>query len=213
MKTILKEIKLYKYDELSKEAKEKVNNKYLEFYRHECDFFFEDVIKNSLENEGVRGVACIDVHWNLGYSQGDYVKILGNIYFEDLSDELKNKFYKGLSNEELNFFKQFEKYSEICFREFYYGSCCVEIYVQLSATPEELYDLGLDNDFKFEDKEKYYKISPKIDKNIEEWYDEICEEYKELGYKYFYEVDEDEIKECYEAEGRLFLENGEMYEE
>ena len=212
MKTILKEIKLYKYEELSKEAKEKVNNKYLEFYRHECNFF-EDVIKNSLENEGVRGVACIDVHWDLGYSQGDYVKILGNIYFEDLSDELKNKFYKGLSNEELNFFKQFEKYSEICFRELYAGSSCVETYVQLSATPEELYDLGLDNDFKFEDKEKYYKISPKIDKNIEEWYDEICEEYKELGYKYFYEGDEDDIKEYYEAEGQLFLENGEMYEE
>ena len=213
MKTILKEIKLYKYDELSKEAKEKANNKYLEFYRHECGDFFEDVIKNSLENEGVRGVACIDVEWNLGYSQGDYVKILGNIYFEDLSDELKNKFYKGLSNEELNFFKQFEKYSEICFRKLYYGSSCVEIYVQLSATPEELYDLGLDNDFKFEDKEKYYKISPKIDKNIEEWYDEICEEYKELGYKYFYEVDEDEIKEYYEDTEQLFLENGEMYEE
>lgn len=212
MKTITKEIKLYKYDELSKEAKEKANDKYLEFYRHECDFF-EDVIKNSLENEGVSGVACIDVEWNLGYSQWDYVKILGNIYFEDLSDELKNKFCKGLSNEELKFFKQFEKYSEICFRELYDGSDCVEIYVQLSATPEELYDLGLDNDFKFEDKEKYYKISPKIDKNIEEWYDEICEEYKELGYRYFYEGDEEEIKEYYEAEGQLFLENGEMYEE
>jgi len=212
MKTILKEIKLYKYDELSKEAKEKANDKYLEFYRHECDFF-EDVIKNSLENEGVSGVACIDVEWDLGYSQGDYVKILGNIYFEDLSDELKNKFYKGLSNEELKFFKQFEEYSKICFRELYAGSCCVEIYVQLSATPEELYDLGLDNDFKFEDKEKYYKISPKIDKNIEEWYDEVCEEYKEIGYKYFFEGDEEEIKEYYEAEGQLFLESGEMYEE
>lgn len=212
MKTILKEIKLYKYDELSKEAKEKANNKYLEFYRHECDFF-EDVIKNSLENKGVRGVACIDVEWNLGYSQWDCVKILGNIYFEDLSDELKNKFYKGLSNEELKFFKQFEEYSKICFREFYAGSGCVEIYVKLSATPEELYDLGLDNDFKFEDKEKYYKISPKIEKNIEEWYDEICEEYKELGYRYFYEAEEDEIKEYYEDKEQLFLENGEMYEE
>lgn len=212
MKTILKEIKLYKYGELSKEAKEKANDKYLEFYRHECDFF-EDVIKNSLENEGVSGVECIDVEWNLGYSQYDYVKILGNIYFEDLSDELKNKFYKGLSDEELKFFKQFEEYSKICFRELYAGSSCVEIEVRLSATPEELYDLGLDNDFKFEDKEKYYKISPKIDKNIEEWYEEVCEEYKEIGYKYFFEGDEEEIKEYYEAEGQLFLESGEMYEE
>lgn len=32
MKTITKEIKLYKYNELSKEAKEKANDKYLEFY-------------------------------------------------------------------------------------------------------------------------------------------------------------------------------------
>ena len=212
MKTITKEIKLYRYNELSEQAREKANEKYLEINRYGDDF--EELVKDDLKfSKGCGWIENIEVVYDLGYCQGDYVDIIGSIYFEDLNNELKKRFFKGLSNEELNFFKQFEKYSEICFRQLYAGSCCVEIYVQLSATPEEMYDLGLDNDFKFEDKEKYYKISPKIEKNIEEWYDEICEEYQELGYRYFYEVDEGEIKEYYEAEGQLFLENGEMYEE
>ncbi len=212
MKTITKEIKLYRYNELSEEAREKANEKYLEINRYEDDF--EELVKYDLKYAKDCGwIENIKVVYDLGHSQGDYVNIIGSIYFEDLNNELKKKFCKGLSNEELNFFKQFEKYSEICFREFYVGSNCVEINIQLSATPEEMYDLGLDNDFKFEDQEKYYKISPKIEKNIEEWHDEICEEYKELGYIYFYEADEDEIKEYYEDTEQLFLENGEMYEE
>lgn len=212
MKTITKEIKLYRYNELSKEAREKANEKYLEINRYEDDF--EELVKGELKYSKDCGwIENIKVVYDLGHSQGDYVNIIGSIYFEDLNNELKKRFCKGLSNEELNFFKQFEKYSEICFREFYVGSNCVEINIQLSATPEEMYDLGLDNDFKFEDQEKYYKISPKIEKNIEEWNDEICKEYQELGYRYFYKADEDEIKEYYEDTEQLFLENGEMYEE
>lgn len=212
MKTITKEIKLYRYNELSEEAREKANEEYLEINRY--GDYFEELVKYDLKYAKDCGwIENIKVIYDLGHSQGDYVNIIGSIYFEDLNNELKKRFCKGLSNEELNFFKQFEKYSEICFREFYVGSNCVEINIQLSATPEEMYDLGLDNDFKFEDQEKYYKISPKIEKNIEEWDDEICEEYKELGYRYFYEADEDEIKEYYEDTEQLFLENGEMYEE
>ena len=212
MKTITKEIKLYRYNELSEEAREKANEEYLEINRY--GDYFEELVKYDLKYAKDCGwIENIKVIYDLGHSQGDYVNIIGSIYFEDLNNELKKRFCKGLSNEELNFFKQFEKYSEICFREFYVGSNCVEINIQLSATPEEMYDLGLDNDFKFEDQEKYYKISPKIEKNIEEWNDEICEEYQELGYIYFYEADEDEIKEYYEDTEQLFLENGEMYEE
>ncbi|MBR0058867.1 MAG: hypothetical protein IJP99_05980 [Methanobrevibacter sp.] len=212
MKTITKEIKLYRYNELSEEAREKANEEYLEINRY--GDYFEELVKYDLKYAKDCGwIENIKVVYDLGYRQGDYVDIIGSIYFEDLNNELKKRFCKGLSNEELNFFKQFEKYSEICFRELYVGSNCVEINIQLSATPEEMYDLGLDNDFKFEDQEKYYKISPKIEKNIEEWHDEICEEYQELGYIYFYEADEDEIKEYYEDTEQLFLENGEMYEE
>lgn len=212
MKTITKEIKLYKYNELSKEAKEKCKAKYLDIYC--CQFDFEKLVRESLEKEGVMGAELMDIWWYLKKSQEDYLTIVGVMFFEELSDELKNKFFKGLSNEELKFFKQFEKYSRICVEELDDYFSCVEIYIELRATPEELYDLGLGSDFKLEDKETYYKISPKIEKNIKEWYNKICEKCKELGYKYFYEVNEDELNEYCKSIGnteRLFLENGDIY--
>lgn len=207
MKTILKEIKLYKYEELSKEAKEKVNDKYLEF-RCECGFF-EELVKSDLEySKGIKVTEDFEVEYDLSYCQGDYLNLYGGLDFEELSNELKSRFYKNLSEKEIKLFEEFIKYNYVDFeRTNYYGCAGVEIRIKINS---EGYNYLVEHE---EKEDKYYEIVVKIEKNIEEWYDEICEEYKELGYRYFYEVDEDEIKECYEAEGRLFLENGEMYEE
>lgn len=211
MKTILKEIKLYKYGELSEEAKEKAKLNYLESYLRSSirSESFEELIKSDLEySKGIKVTEDFEVEFDLGYCQGDYLNLYGGLDFEELSNELKSRFYKNLSEKEIKFFEEFIKYNYIDFeRTNYYGCVGAEIRIKINS---EGYNYLVEHE---EKEDKYGEIVVKIEKNIEGWYDEICEEYKELGYKYFYEVDEDEIKECYEAEGQLFLENGEMYKE
>ena len=47
MKTITKEIKLYRYNELSEEAREKANEEYLEINRY--GDYFEELVKYDLK--------------------------------------------------------------------------------------------------------------------------------------------------------------------
>lgn len=211
MKTITKEIKLYKYNELSKEAKEKVNENYLASYLESSirSESFEELVKSDLESsKGIKVTEDFEVEYDLSYCQGDYLNLYGGLDFEELSNELKSRFYKNLSEKEIKLFEEFIKYNYVDFeRTNYYGCAGVEIRIKINS---EGYNYLVEHE---EKEDKYYEIVVKIEKNIEEWYDEICEEYKELGYRYFYEGDEDEIKEYYEDTKQLFLENGEMYEE
>lgn len=211
MKTILKEIKLYKYDELSKEAKEKAKLNYLESYLESSirSESFEELIKSDLEySKGIKVTEDFEVEFDLGYCQGDYLNLYGGLDFEELSNELKSRFYKNLSEKEIKFFEEFIKYNYIDFeRTNYYGCVGAEIRIKINS---EGYNYLVEHE---EKEDKYGEIVVKIEKNIEEWYDEICEEYKEFGYKYFYEADEDEVEGYYEDTEQLFLENGEMYEE
>lgn len=211
MKTILKEIKLYKYGELSKEAKEKAKLNYLESYLESSirSESFKELIKSDLEySKGIKVTEDFEVEFDLGYCQGDYLNLYGGLDFEELSNELKSRFYKNLSEKEIKFFEEFIKYNYIDFeRTNYYGCVGAEIRIKINS---EGYNYLVEHE---EKEDKYGEIVVKIEKNIEEWYDEICEEYKEFGYKYFYEADEDEVEGYYEDTEQLFLENGEMYEE
>lgn len=211
MKTILKEIKLYKYGELSKEAKEKAKLNYLESYLESSirSESFEELIKSDLKySKGIKVTEDFEVEFDLGYCQGDYLNLYGGLDFEELSNELKSRFYKNLSEKEIKFFEEFIKYNYIDFeRTNYYGCVGAEIRIKINS---EGYNYLVEHE---EKEDKYGEIVVKIEKNIEEWYDEICEEYKEFGYKYFYEADEDEVEGYYEDTEQLFLENGEMYEE
>ena len=168
MKTILKEIKLYKYGELSEEAKEKAKLNYLESYlvssiRSES---FEELIKSDLEySKGIKVTEDFEVEFDLGYCQGDYLNLYGGLDFEELSNELKSRFYKNLSEKEIKFFEEFIKYNYIDFeRTNYYGCVGAEIRIKINS---EGYNYLVEHE---EKEDKYGEIVVKIEKNIEEWY-------------------------------------------
>jgi hypothetical protein len=74
-----KTIYLYRFDELSKEAKDKA----IEYFREQEEFYFlEDDMKNELDNilddnEDIKAIGETKVYYSLSYSQGDGVMFEG----------------------------------------------------------------------------------------------------------------------------------------
>ena len=73
----------------------------------------------------------------------------------------------------------------------------------------EFYDFFMDsisrgkNEFQFSNR--------KMEKLVAKMFVELSKQYEEYGYKFFYEVEEEEMKEICEANGWEFLEDGSFY--
>ena len=76
---------VYKYAELTEDAKEKVKTWYLEGQE---PFIFTEDCKMDLEN--LFGENDLDVQYSLGYCQGDGFNIYGKIYAESIFKCLEN---------------------------------------------------------------------------------------------------------------------------
>ena len=121
-------------------------------------------IKNSLQESG------IDVE-EVKHGQDGNLYFYGTLDFEKLSGETKNTFYKGLNKNEKMFFEHMAKYCYVDFRDHYDG-----------LKPEIRINSNLYGDKYLKVLEgvrrKYVDLCIKIEKNIYEWYDELCEEYR-----------------------------------
>lgn len=194
MKTVVKKINLFSFNELNNEAKQKVKNWYNENYKEA--YQFSEMCLEQLKNDF--GINTLDVEFSLSYSQGDGFCMKGKIipsevneyFWNNIICKKLNQTQKQIIKNELNYFV-FKKNN---FRYSYAKTVYIEPIIEY-------------NEY------KHRKTFNMAMKNIQNWYEKTCKTFEECGYKYFYETTEEEIQEFTEINDLWFTENGNLYEE
>ena len=200
MRTITREYKIYKYEELTEEAKEKVKEWYLESKNAED---FEYTLKCDLEAQGLNNLKS---YYRLSYCQGDGLCLYGSIEFEEIEKSteclpegtIKDLFYKGFNISDYKAISILKKYSKINFihsDSHYCHKYTVDIDIEIEEESEKMYNF-------------LEKTVNKLKNNIKEWYYKICDEYEQWGYDYFYKVEDEELKEYCDINNIEFYEDG-----
>lgn len=209
MKTVSVEYNVYKYNELSEDAKEKVKQWYLE---GQPAFIFTEDCKEDLYN--LFGENDLEVQYSLAYCQGDGFNIYGEIDAEDILKCLENH----------NGGTQLEKYENVLTEKekktiLNYASECGKI--KLPMNNRYCYSLADYIDIKDNweyDLEVYsgYKninvdVLKKFENLVKNIFSTLCSSYEKSGYEFFYEISEEDLEDMCESNGYEFLEDGTVF--
>lgn len=200
------EYEVYKYNELSDEAKEKVKEWYLEGQE---PYIYTDDCEEDLRN--LFGENDLKVQYSLGYCQGDGFNIYGELNAAQIFKCLENhnggtqleKFENVLTDKEkrtiLNYADQCGKIKLPMNNRYCY---CLADYIDIKDDWE--YDLEVYSEYKNINVE----VLEKFEKLVRDIFRTLCKSYEEQGYEYFYEISEEDLEEMCEANGYEFLEDG-----
>lgn len=209
MRTATVEYKVYKYIELTEEAKEKAKAWYLEGRE---PFIFTEMCEEDLYN--LFGENELKVQYSLGYCQGDGFNIYGKIDAESILKCLEEhnggtqleQFENALTEKEK---KTILHYAEMCGEielpinnRYCY---CIARYVDVA----EEWEYILENHFDYSNVNK--EALEKFESLVHEIFEELCASYEKQGYEYFYEISEEDLEEMCEANGYEFLEDGTVF--
>ena len=189
MRIATKEYKVYRYNELSKEARERADKWYLETYHTTEDF--STMVRDTLDN--VYKLENLDFQYSLSYCQGDGFNLYGRIEFLDILERIKD----SLTESEIEYLKKADYIAD--FYKFdllrnYKSSFCrifeMDIYDYMIYCLEDVND-----DLPWNDKEMFQvnkDILKKFDKLVKEYFENICGMFEKSGYDYFYKIDREE---------------------
>lgn len=201
---------VYKYNELSDEAKEVVKKWWLD---GQDSYGFTEDVKEDLKC--LFGDNDLDVQYQLSYCQGDGFNISGEVDTENIfkcleehrAGEQLAKFENYLTDKEKKTILHYA--SEIGGRiklpaNSRYGYSLAE-YIEIAEDWE--YDLEYYSGYSNINKE----VLEKFETLVREIFGTLCKVYEKWGYEYFYEIDEETLDELCEANGYEFLENGKIF--
>lgn len=199
MRTETVTYKIYKYNELSDDAKTKAFEWFKSVRADENYIFTEDCeydLKSLFPNSKLR------VQYSLSYSQGDGLNIFGNLYLPDIIEQVKDK----LTEKELAFFKDIFKDYSAWFNMPRNNSYCYCICDGYDYTGDIAGDMECDGDSRCFD-----QAFTKLNKYTQEYFTDLCKQYEEQGYDFFYPEDDTEFIEMCEANEWEFYEDGTFY--
>lgn len=200
---------VYKYNELSDEAKEKVKEWYLET---QDSYVFTEDVKEDLYN--LFGENDLDVQYSLGYCQGDGFNIYGELNAAQIFKCLENhnggtqleKFENVLTDKEkrtiLNYADQCGKIKLPTNNRY-----CYSLVDYIDIKDDWEYDLEVYSAYK----NINTKTLEKFEKLVRDIFTTLCKSYEKQGYEYFYEISEEDLEEICEANEYEFLENGKLF--
>lgn len=202
MRKIVKEFNVYKYEELSEEAKQKVRNDFLE------DFHTPEEILNIWQDE-IRPLFYgneFNVQFSLNYCQGDGVNIYGktSIYFilKYMGFEYP-ELYKKFTDKEIKTLLHYDVFYLHFPSNLRYNYCYIN---EADLCTEIICELRLRNF-----KNINYNVIHKFWNLTREMVKLICKNFEERGYEYFEKIDEEEIYDICYLNNYEFYENGEIY--
>ena len=201
MKTVTREYTLYSYTELSEKAKERVKEWYLEGQSYmDCIFTFDciEYLKSLFPHSE------LDVEYSLNYCQGDGFNIFGKIYLDELLEQIKDHF----TEKELKFFRwAFDHYGSSyemkANREYCYCICHLNDFSENLLTYME--DDGIRN-IQTDTLAKFSNLAGKFLKDL-------CKDFEENGYNFFYEISEEDLTDLCEGSGWLCTADGKYFDE
>lgn len=204
MKVVTKEFKVYSYNELSEEAKQKIKEWYL---NDQESYIFDNMIEDDLSY--LFPHSCLHFQYDLGYCQGDGFNIYGKV---DIRDILNYK-----EDGENDYFTEKEKRTLL----FYVDECGCDIVLPENRSHYS-YCVCDRNDI---DEDFIYRLKDcdirgievetikKLQSAVEKIFCKLCDRYENDGYSYFYEVDEETLEDHCTFNGYEFLEDGSLFRE
>ena len=205
MRTVTVKYDVYKFDELSDNAKQEVKDWYLSDYNRR--YSFEEDVKNHMEhvfgaNHG------LTLQFGLGYSQGDGVNIYGTfspqIVFNaiDNAPELFAEYRDELTDKQKTTLLEYaDDYGEItipCNYRYYYCKA---------------------GDCEWDNADYYYNTEMNDNDNLAHdflsvvsgVFETLCKHYEDLGYDFFYEISDDDMNDICEANEWEFYADGKKF--
>lgn len=207
MKTITKEYKVYSYNELSKEAKEKVKNWMLEdevrndIFYDDCEEYIKELFKKS-------DLKC---QYSLGYCQGDGLNIYGDLHYKDVfsfleNEDIKKSYDITFTEKEKRtldfYFEYYSKYIKLPYNNHY----CYNVIDRIELYFDILY--VLENNWI---KNINHKVIEKLENAIKIIFNGLCQKLENEGYNYLYNIDDEEVKENCDSNDYTFLEDGTLF--
>lgn len=199
MEIITRNYTVYDYSELSSEAKEAVKQWYIdddtrnEIFTESIDNFLSENFKNS----------DLKVQYSLGYCQGDGLNIYGDLNLLDMIDKIS---FDDFTEKEKRFIlwavTNYNQNIKIPSNNHY----CYCIADRADFRYDIEYDMEVDKI-----RDINYKALEKFEAACIKYFENLCGEYEEAGYKYFYEPDEAEIQEVCEANNWKFTADGKFF--
>ena len=208
MRTVAVEYKIYKYNELSAEAKEKAKEWYLQGQE---PFIFTENCKMDLDN--LFGKNKLDVQYSLSCCQGDGFNIYGEIDAENIFNCLERhnggkqlaKFEGTMTDKEQ---KAILAYAEVC------GAIELPMNRQYCYSLADYIDIVEEWVWRLEYAD-YRDINvealQKFEKLVRGIFHTLCKAYEDWGYKYFYEIDDEDMEELCDANEWEFMEDGTIF--
>lgn len=209
MRTATVEYKVYKYNELTDKAKEKVKQWYLDGQE---SYIFTEMVMEDLYN--LFGKNDLKVQYDLGYCQGDGLNIYGKVDTENIFKCLEE--HKGGTQlkEFENLLTDKEKKTILN-----YAAECGKIELpynnRYSYCIARNIDIADDWEYQLENYSGYTNINKEVLEKFEELikgiFETLCKSYEKQGYEYFYEIEEEELQELCAANEYEFLEDGTIF--
>ena len=204
MKTVTKTYTVYQYQELCTAAKDKVKQWYLDdVFRPSMfeDYVIEDLTYNyNFKNSDFR------VCFSLGYCQGDGLNIEGRLYLSDFinawtATEKEKRTMQKYIEHSLKYYT-FEKNNH-----YSYSCKFIDKKYILSAVEEFIDGLSY-----FHFKNINTGVIEKFYNDMIDFFEKLDSDYEDEGYKFFYEITEEDIVDACDVNDWYFNENGILWE-
>ena len=214
MKTITKTYKVYNYNELSDEAKEKVRQDYLDDPVRN-DLFYEDCMETIYN---LFPQSDLKVQYSLSSCQGDGLNIYGILDVFNLINLMKNretlpfallkKVEKNMdvfTNEELDILSQYYNY--------YCNSIEIPCNFRYCCSQADYINFADDWTEELENAQIEYNndLIIKFEKFVRKFFSKFNNMFEKAGYDFLYNASEEEIEDWCEANEYMFLENGTLF--
>lgn len=201
-RTVTKSYDVYKYDELSDDAKAKVKDMFLQWRGEDGDMFKEDC-ENSLAD--LFPNSDLKVQYSLTYSQGDGFNTYGTLNIKDLLNADFNKY--PLNGSGITAPANKDAILAACEKADVYD-------INLEENRRYGYSLADSLEVIPNDDENLTDEDTALLSDLETFAREVMEEinskFEKNGYDYFYEMDEDEVRDMADANDYEFTEDGEL---
>lgn len=201
------EYSVYQYEELSEGAKEVAKEWYLGGQDTET---FAECLNETLYYLFPNG--NLNVEFSLNCCQGDGLNIYGEVTVSDIlqflygerSEDITDKLRIRLSEKDVKTIKHYNDFSSdltINLPRNRYGCCCISNQIRFAEEWIEELEYNCFNNIKRETILKFESV-------VREIFTMLCKDYETWGYKYFYEISDEDMAEICEANGYEFLESG-----
>lgn len=198
MRTVSIDYDVYKYQELSEQAKEKAKEWYLEgkdagWFADDC----EEILRCEFPNSELK------VEFSLSYCQDDGLNIYGSIDLLELWNKLDTSKYTDKEKKFMEYaLKEYSMLYDMP-QNWRYGYCMSSSWDFTENTVSDMEYANL--------RGIKYDVLEKFNEDCKEYMEKLCSDFEKDGYAYFYEVDEDEMIDMCEANEWEFTVDGKIF--